>query len=75
MSYYALIASVSARARRREGGREGEVIKEEATKRAGRGKLQWVSGWSSFRARCKMQMAVLSCGALVGDRQTGRLCS
>lgn len=54
MSYYALIASVSALGST-EGGREGEVIKEEATKRAGRGKLQWVSGWSLFvqGAKCK----------------------
>lgn len=66
MSYYALIASVSARARLRE----GEAMKERATKRVGRGKLQWVSGLSFIHARCKMLMAVLSCDAFMGNGET-----
>lgn len=68
MSYYALIASVSARARLRE----GEAMKERATKRVGRAELQWVSGLSFIHARCKMLMAVLSCGAFMGNRETDR---
>lgn len=66
MSYYALIASVSAQARLRE----GEAMKERATKRVGRGKLQWVSGLSFIHARCKMLMGVLSCDAFMGNRET-----
>lgn len=51
MSYYALIASVSARARLRE----REVIKELATKSVGRGRVQPVWDLRLFMqgAKCK----------------------